>query len=127
MADWAFRVASLIVMAGIILYALRAYHQRELARIETAELELEDFLKIELAAITFFWQCPHCGMPAMTAEALLVHRTLDSSACAEKVARAERAAELARAQAAGMRAEQVTPEDPWPALGEQDEPAELSP
>jgi len=113
-------------MAGIILYALRAYHHRELARIETAELQLDDFVKIALAAITFAWQCPHCGAPLLTAEAVTAHRTSSSSACAWYVEQAQDAADLAHAQA-GMRAEQVTPEDPWPALGEQDEPAELSP
>jgi hypothetical protein len=125
MGDWAYRILALMVLGCIIFYALRTYHHRELARIETAELELEDFLKLKLAAITFAWQCPHCGTPLLTSEALLVHRTLDSSACAEKVERAARAAELAAAQAAGMRAEQVTPEDSWPALGQEEEPAGL--
>ena len=123
MGDWAFRVLSLIVLACLIWYALRTYHHRELARVETAELELEDFIKLHLAAITFAWQCPHCGTPLMTAEALLVHRTFDSSACAEKVMKAAAAADLAAAQAAGMTATQI-PQDNWPSA-EQDEPAEL--
>jgi hypothetical protein len=124
MAAWLFRVLSLAVVGALIYYALRAYHQRELARIETAELELDDYVKIALAAITFAWQCPHCGTPLLTSEGLNAHQA-DGSACAQEVARAARAAELAELQGHGMTAEQVPREDPWPSLGQDDAPAEV--
>lgn len=117
MADWAFRVLSLLVVGALVWYGLRAYHHRELARIETAELELEDFVKIALGAITFAWQCPHCGAPLLTAEALAAHRLESSSVCAWFIERVQQERELTEARmerAAGAR------EDSWPALGVDD-------
>jgi hypothetical protein len=98
MGDWAYRVLALLVVGGIVFYAIRAYHQRELARIETAELELDEFVKIALGGITFAWQCPHCGTPLLTAEALMVHRAIDSSACARTVEQAQAEQALAEVQ-----------------------------
>lgn len=127
MADWLYRVLSLLVLGGLIWYGLHAYHVRALARVETAELELDDWVKIALGAITFAWQCPHCGLPALTAEALNAHQDVASSACAQAVERAARAAELAELRAASMTAEQVPREDAWPSLGEPETAGELGP
>jgi hypothetical protein len=128
-ADWAFRVLSLLLLVGLAWYALRAYHQRELARIETAELDLEGYVKLALAAITFFWQCPDCGMPLMTREGLEAHNSARSS-CAWHVGELDAEEELAEAEAehAKFRAEQVAAglrPDTWPALGAEEAPAEL--
>jgi hypothetical protein len=125
MADWLFRMLALAMTGLLIYYGLRKYHQRELARVEAAELELDDYVKIALQAITFAWQCPHCGTPLLTAEGLNAHQDGGSSACAQAVERAERAAELAELRAAGMTAEQVPREDAWPSLAEADTAAEL--
>lgn len=124
MADWAFRMAALIMTGLLIYYALRKYHQRELARVETAELELDDYVKIDLRAITFAWQCPHDGTPLLTAEGLNAHQA-ECSACAQAVKRAEQAAERAELRSAGMTAEQVPAGDAWPPLGRDDTAAEL--
>lgn len=117
MAAWMFRVLFLAVMAGIAYYALRSYHQRKLAEIETAELELDGYIKIALAAITFGWQCPKCGVPLLTREGLEIHQS-STSACAlvvEDGAGAEYRAEV----------EDRTPGDSWPALGAEDDAPEL--
>ena len=120
MAAWGFRLVALFVVAGIVFYALRSYHHRRMAEIETAELELDGFVKITLAAITFAWQCPKCGTPLLTREAVIVHQE-SSSACA-----------LVRedgAEGAGVEyratVEDRTPGDTWPALGAEDDAPEL--
>lgn len=118
-------VLVVIVAAMVAIYAIRKYHQRELARIETAQLELEDYVKIAMDKITFSWQCPHDGTPLLTAEALNAHQDPARSACAQAVERAARAAELAELRGAGMTAEQVPHGDAWPPLGADDEPAEI--
>jgi hypothetical protein len=120
MGDWLYRVGALLLLAAVAYYALRAYHQRELARIETAHLELADYVKIAVAAVTFAWQCPRCGTPLLTAEALTAHQASSSSACAWFSDRAREERDMAEARA--ERAAAVR-EDSWPALGA--EPAEI--
>lgn len=117
MAAWGFRLVALAVVAAVAFYALRAYHHRRMAEIETAELELDGYVKVALAAITFAWLCPRCGAPLLTREALDVHQR-STSACA-LVAEDRGAAEY-RAEA-----EDAPREDAWPALGAEDAPAEL--
>jgi hypothetical protein len=129
MADLVYRLIALGVVAGLAWYGLRTYHQRALARVETAELDLDGYVKIALALITFAWLCPDCGTPLLTREALAAHES-SSSACA--VIRAELAEEAERAEAEAeqtrWQAERVGDqprEDSWPALGADEAPAEL--
>lgn len=117
MAAWGYRLVALAVVAGIAFYALRAYHHRRMAEIETAELELDGYIKIALAAITFGWQCPKCGVPLLTREGLDTHQS-STSACA-LVAEDGGAAEY-RAEV-----EDRTPGDSWPALGAEEDAPEL--
>lgn len=117
MAAWGFRLVALFVVAGVVFYALRAYHHRRMAEIETAELELDGFVKIALAAITFGWQCPKCGVPLLTREGLAAHQS-HLSPCAlvvEDHTPAEYRAEV----------EERPPGDSWPALGAEDDAHEL--
>jgi hypothetical protein len=74
----------MVIVAALTWYGIRTYHQRELARIETAQIELEGYAKLALAKITFAWQCPHCGVPLLTREGLQAHQS-ESSACARQV------------------------------------------
>jgi hypothetical protein len=128
-ADLVYRLIALGVVAGLVWYGLRAYHQRALARIETAELDLDGYVKVALGQITFAWLCPDCGTPLLTREALDAHQS-SSSACA--VIGAELAAEEERAEAEAEQARwsasavgNQAREDSWPALGADEAPAEL--
>lgn len=130
MASFLLALGGLIMAAALIRVGLGQYHQRKLAEIETAELELDGMIKLALASITFAWQCHECGTPLLTREAVRAH-TGGRSACAVIVAELETAEAEAQAeeQEARWHAEQTSTStlrpDPWPALGAEEAPAEL--
>lgn len=125
MGAWEFRYVALLVTGGLIYYALRIYHRRRMVELETRELELDGWVKLNLSAVQWAWQCPECGMPALTSEAVADHQVSSTSACAwftdRMAAERERAeAEQARGQGATVSVHQV-PEDNWPAIGASDD------
>lgn len=129
MASFLLALGALLMAGGLIRYWIGEYHQRELARIETAELELDGLAKIALAAITFAWQCHECGTPLLTREAVQAHTGARSS-CTAHVDRidAEAARQEAAADEARWHAEQTAAPahpDAWPALGADDAAPEL--
>ena len=100
----------MVLVAALIWYGLRLHHRRAMARLEMRELELEGWVPLKVASIPFFWQCPHCGLPAVTAEGIATHQS-DTSSCARLVAQDE---------AAAQGGDTHPPEfaiDDWPALG----------
>lgn len=105
---------ALVVLAGLAWYAIRLYHRRGMARIEMAGLELEGWVRLKAAAIPNFWQCPQCGLPAVTSEGVAAHQDPDSSSCAWFAEQAERMRERAEARGdpEGWRA------DAWPSLAD---------
>ena len=122
-AELAYGWLLIVVIAVLVWYCIRTYHERELVRIEAAELELTEFVKLALGKITFAWQCPHCGTPLLTREGLQVHQS-SSSACAREVARLETALDHLEREPAGYSASaEVVPESAT-ALADE-EPAEI--
>jgi hypothetical protein len=118
---WEFRYVALLVTGLLVYYGLRTYHRRRMVELETRELELEGWVKLKLAAIDFAWQCPECGLPALTAEGQAQHQLSSTSACAWFAERMTDELERAEAQAAQGQGTRVTvaqvPDDPWPAIG----------
>ena len=128
MSDLWYRVLFLLVIAVVIWYGLRLYHIRRMAEVETAELELAGWVKIILPKVKFAWLCPHCGFPGVTSEAVHAHQDPAGSPCA--LLQLQREQEALRGDDDGRADMTATVvgsarEDPWPALGAEDAPAEV--
>lgn len=129
MASFLLILGGMIIAAGLIRWWLGAYHQRKMAEIETAELELDGMVKIELGAITWCWQCHECGTPLLTREAVKAH-TGGRSSCrvvTGELDAAEADAEQAEREARWSAEQASAPvrPDSWPALGAEEPPGEL--
>jgi hypothetical protein len=109
---------ALVVLAFLGWYAIRLYHRRGMARIEMAGLELEGWVRLKAAAIPFFWQCPDCGMPAVTSEGVAIHEDPDRSCCTWFIQQAARARERAEASGAAAGDSEGWRADVWPSMAD---------
>lgn len=89
-------VLALLVVALLVWYGLKRYHDRRTRALELERMELDGWNRSTLAVRQDYWDCPYCGAALLSEAALVKHQHMLTSACAAFQEQARAAAELER-------------------------------
>ena len=75
-------IVTLLVLAGVLVWAVERYHQRRQRHTEEGQWEELGFRKVKAMAHHIVWVCPFCGVPLYTRKLVRLHQDPVTSACA---------------------------------------------
>lgn len=90
-------VIALLVVAFLVWYGLKRYHDRRRRELELEHMELEGWQTYIIGLRAEYIQCPYCGTPLFNDAARVQHQHMLTSPCAgyqEQARAAEREREL---------------------------------
>ena len=95
MSPSGYDVLALLVIAALVYYGLKRYHDRRRRELELEHMELEGWRTYVLGMRAEFTQCPYDGTPLFNDAARVQHQHMLTSACAafQEQARAKQESE----------------------------------